>query len=79
MLGNDICRCVGRKALTPEAPICERREQCARYVALLEQPEGPVLSPVAMHLCTDTDDFLIEVRYTITARGRALLEGRDGR
>lgn len=77
-LPNDIARCVGRTALTPDAPICPRREQCARYVALLEHPKGEPIqyTPVVMHLCTDTEDAMIEVRYTITAKGRAILEGK---
>lgn len=75
ILPNDISRCVGRNALTPDAPTCERREQCARYVALLDT-EGEVYAPVSMHLCTDTEDAMIEVRYTITAKGRAMLEGK---
>lgn len=78
ILPNDIARCVGRNALTPDSPICPRREQCARYVALLEHPkDAPIqYTPVAMHLCSEGDDYMIEVRYTITAKGRAMLEGK---
>jgi hypothetical protein len=76
ILPNDIARCVGRNALTPDSPICPRREQCARYVALLEHPKGETcMTPIAMHLCSEGDDYMIEVRYTITAKGRELLEG----
>lgn len=81
-LPNDVSRCVGRNALTADGPVCERREQCARYVALLNHPKGEsVMVPVAMHLCGDGDDGFIPaddepIPYTITAKGRAILEGK---
>lgn len=71
MIPNDITRCVGRNA-----SVCERREQCARHLALREHSKDGPTVPIAMHLCSEGDDYMIEVRYTITAKGLAMLEGK---
>jgi len=61
----DISRCVGRFGLGPDDPICPRRDQCARYLAMeadrVRWPNGyPPYVPVATGLCRDGDDFYIE-------------------
>lgn len=61
-LPNDVSPCAGRFGLGPDDPICPRREQCARYQALLAWSHGrpiPVQIPVATGLCRDGDDHFI--------------------
>lgn len=60
ILPNDITRCAGRNALTPDAPVCDRREQCARHLALRELTKDGPNVPIAMHLCSEGDDYMIE-------------------
>ena len=61
----DISRCVGRFGLGPDDPICPRRDQCVRYLAIKTDrerwPNGyPPYVPVATGLCRDGDDLCIE-------------------
>ena len=37
-ISHDTARCVGRFGLGPDDPVCERRQRCLRYIALLQQP-----------------------------------------
>lgn len=62
----DIARCAGRFGLAPDDPICPRREQCARYVALMtsdgadETGEWNRISVFA-GLCRDGEDHMIPI------------------
>jgi hypothetical protein len=62
----DISRCAGRFGLGPDDPICERRHECARFVALLNGDGADESGrwrgvPVATGLCRDGDDYFIEM------------------
>lgn len=62
-LSDDVARCVGRYGLKPDDPVCRRREQCARYQALLAHPRDvpiPMRISVAIALCTGEDDYMIQ-------------------
>ena len=65
-LPRDLSRCAGRFGLGPDDPVCPRREQCARYVALLardgaDETGAWIGVPVATGLCREGEDFLIAV------------------
>lgn len=62
LLPADVSRCVGRFGLGAEDPVCDRREQCVRYQALLAHPSDtpiPMETPVHTALCRDGDDWMI--------------------
>lgn len=60
---NDVSRCAGRiGGLGPDDLICERRERCLRYQALLAWPRDqpiPLAIPVHTGLCRDGQDWMI--------------------
>ena len=63
-LPRDISRCAGRFGLGPVDPICPRRTECARYVALINRgganADGAWIDvPVAAGLCRDGADHFI--------------------
>lgn len=65
-LPRDISRCVGRFGLGTDDPICSRRSECARYVALIEgDGEDETGSwntiSVATGLCRDGEDHFIQM------------------
>ncbi|TAA18216.1 hypothetical protein EA658_13805 [Pseudoxanthomonas winnipegensis] len=59
----DVSRCVGRLGgLGPDDDICPRRDQCLRYLALLDHPAHqpiPLRVPVHTALCRDGEDWMI--------------------
>lgn len=62
-LSIHITRCAGRPhGLGPDAPVCERRNQCERYLAMVGEdrerfPDGyPLSVRVASGLCADGID-----------------------
>jgi hypothetical protein len=59
----DICRCNGVLGLGPDAPICPRRNQCERHLAIAKDSEscrGQVAwISVAQGLCMTGEDWLI--------------------
>lgn len=63
----DVSRCAGRFGLGPDDPVCPRREQCARYLAIIGPdrerfPKGyPAIWSVHTGLCRHGDDCMIEV------------------
>lgn len=63
---DDVTRCVGRFGLGPDDAICERRHQCARYLAMDSDRERfpggyPSHISVATGLCRDGGDWCIPV------------------
>jgi hypothetical protein len=60
-------RCAGRFGLGPDDPVCPRRQQCARYLAMLgpdaEQFPGGYLGFISVHtgMCRHGDDYMIKV------------------
>lgn len=65
-LPNDISRCVGR-TLDPDAPVCERRDTCARYLSMLAEPGRSYAEPyvpVATYLCRGGVDAWLAVEGT---------------
>lgn len=63
-LSSDVSRCVGRFGLGENDPVCPRRSECARYVAMADDrekyPEGyPESISVSTGLCRDGGDFFI--------------------
>lgn len=61
-LPNDMSRCAGRFGLGPDDPVCERRDSCLRYIALLQQSRDepiPSCVPVMTGLCADGQDWMI--------------------
>lgn len=62
-ISHDTARCVGRFGLGQDDPVCERRQRCLRYIALLQHPMDtpvPRSTPVETGLCRDGDDYMIE-------------------
>lgn len=58
----DVSRCAGRFGLGPDDPLCPRRGECLRYLALLDHPkESAAMSDVSTGLCRDGGDYLIPV------------------
>ena len=63
----DVSRCAGRFGPSPGDPVCPRRQQCARYLAMLgpdrERFHDGYPGFVLLHdgLCKDGDDNIIEV------------------
>ena len=63
-LTRDISRCTGRFGLVPDDPICQRRNECARFVALINgdgtDADGAWIGvQVATGLCRDGGDYFI--------------------
>ena len=63
ILPFSVTRCAGRPhGLGPDDPVCERRNQCARYLAMVGEdrerfPDGyPLSVHVASGLCVDDID-----------------------
>ena len=62
---NSQKRCAGRFGLGPNDPVCPRRQQCARYLAMIGKdrerwPDGyPPEVPVHTGLCRDGQDWYI--------------------
>ena len=62
-ISDDTSRCAGRFGLGPDDPVCDRRERCLRYLALLERSTEtpvPIYVHVATGLCRDGGDWMIE-------------------
>lgn len=59
-LPHDVSRCTGQFGLGHDSTICERREQCLRYLVLHTHPLRDH-TPVSAGLCEDGDDFMIGV------------------
>lgn len=61
---NKVVRCAGRiGGLGPNDAICERRDSCLRFRALLAWPSDtpiPIEIPVMTALCRDGRDWYIE-------------------
>lgn len=61
-LPYDVSRFAGRFGLGPDDPLCPRRGECLRHLALLDHPKDTsILSPVSTGLCRDGDEYLIPV------------------
>ena len=57
-LSNSQTRCLGRSDLSPMAPACPKRHDCARCADIAGRDSyapNPVLPDVQMHLCSDPE------------------------
>lgn len=66
LIQDDIARCAGRLGLDLDAPICLRREKCARYLQMFQDLERhanglPMRLSYYTGLCRDGSDHLIPV------------------